>query len=632
MSRDSVVDEDFKVAFIRMADDFDLMLKEKFLFEPKELPWKTFTIVKQAQGEVFFRPRILHTYDNYFQLLRSLYERSADGYFWIDFNRYDFTFDPNRPEQVSVAFELGLADLVAKEGSVFQRKESGVYDDHQMSQIPYPTTIIEKHGTIDMAGADGLAIESAEVTARVLIDADSLRFVSLFLPSLLKEDSIYVNGQPVDYYHRKDFDFIGIILPSYYHRGDTLDFTLWCKGTNFDRFLPYVENPQGCPHSFTFTVPKGFNYYMPGMSAMEPANDGSQRFTVSSPNPYNEFYFHGYASIDTISVTSESGILLNFLKEKHVPKRLLDCFTPDDKFKSSIVDAFNYLSSHFGAPPTTFVEYIVPEHSSSMPGLIEVLQTACVTEGPAGVAGGFDAFGGAAVAKQWFGSLLRPVSDRERWIVDAPPYYLSLMYVQDKLGETYYTNLLTRRDSIYTIVERKRDMPLATGRRASSTIRINKGIWLLHMLKMLMYDLESHSSASFLRFLQELTLTFNTSTFTNKDFIELAEKHYGQSLDWFFKQWLYGRNFPEFDVKYKINERGSEYFVNATVKTKGVAPDFTMPVAMRVVHGSNESTFLRQTVGGPETTFELGPFPSKPEKLVFNEFFSVLSKDKVKRK
>jgi len=633
VTKDSLVDEDFEVAFIRMADDFDLELKEKFTFKPKELSWKTFTIAKQAQGEVFFRPRILHTYDNYFQLIRSLYERSSDGYFWIDFSRYVFMFDPNRPQQVVVAYELGVSDIVTKEAAVFQRKELGIYDDSRISDISYPTTIIEKHGRIEMTGSDGFDIEQAGVTVKVLVNADSLRFVSLFLPATLREDSIYLDGKPVDYYRRKDFEFIGIILPEYRYRGDTLQFILWYKGKNVDRFMPYVENPQACVNAFSFIIPKGFNYYMPGISKVEPLDDKRDQFTVSSSNLYNQFYFHAYASdIDTIAVPSDIGITLNFLKQKHIPKRLLTCFISDQQFQSSIVDAFNYTAAHLGGPPNTFVEYIVPERTRSMPGLIQTPQTACVTEGAMEASGGFDVVAGVAIGKQWFGSLLRPVSEREMWIADALPHYLALMFLQNQRGTPYYTNLLGRRDSIFTQAKRNRDMPLATGKQAMASVRINKGVWLLHMLRFLMYDLDTQSEGSFLRFLQELSITCNTRQFTNRDFIDLAEKQYGQSLDWFFKQWLYGRGFPEYEVEYKINQRDGEYFINAEVETKGIDPNFTMPVVMRVEGDDGKSTYFRQVIGGAKTEFELGPFAAKPKELVFNEFFSVLSKDKVRQK
>ncbi len=633
ITKDSLVDEDFEVAFIRMADDFDVKLKEEFTFEPKELKWKTFTIAKQVHGEQFFKPVILHTYDNYFQLLRSLYERSGDGYFWIDFNRYVFSFDPNRPEQVAVDYELGVSDLIAAPGAAFQRKEISIYDDHQMSDILYPTTIIDKSGAIELGGIDGFALDSAEVTVRLVLNADSLRFLSLFLPAILNEDSIYYNGQPVEYHRRKDFKHIGVILPEYRYQGDTLQFTLWYKGKKFERHLPYVENPQVCPHSFTFTVPKGFNYYTTGMSAVERLDNKRDRFTVSSSNQYNDFYFHAYASdIDTIPMQSDIGIMLNFLKMQQISKRLVTCFVPDETFQTSIVDAFNYMTAYFGSPPNTFVEYIVPERTMSMPGLIMTPQTSCATEAKMESVGGFDVVAGDAVARQWFGTLTRPASDREAWIADALPQYLSLMFLHHKQGTTYQTNLISRRDSIFTEVERKRDMPLAAGERASATIRVNKGVWLLHMLRFLMYDMEQGTEQSFLRFLQEFSMVCRSATFTNNDFVDLAEKHYGRPLDWFFQQWLYGRNVPKFEVEYKIDGKDDEYFINVKVETKGVGADFTTPVAMRVVDGGNNQSYVRETVSGVQSEFALGPFASKPKEFVFNEFYSVLSKDKVKKK
>ncbi|HWR81676.1 MAG TPA: hypothetical protein VN285_00075 [Candidatus Deferrimicrobium sp.] len=633
VTRDSVVDEDFEVAFIRMADDFDLQLREKFSFAPTQLSWKTFTIAKQAQGEQFFKPIILHTYDNYFQLLRSHYERRADGYFWIDFNRYVFSFDPNRPEQVAIDYELGMSDMAATASVSLQRQEIGVYDDYRLSDITFPTTIVEKSGTLVAGGMDGFAIDSAAVTIRVALNRDSLRFLSLFLPAVLNEDSIYLNGRPVEFYRRKDFNFIGIIMPEYRQRGDTLLFTLYYHGKNFDWCLPYVENPQVCPHNLTFVVPKGYNYYVPGMSALEPLDGKRNRFTVSSTNQYRQFYFHAYPSgIDTIPRQTQAGITLNFLKAGHLSKRLMDCFINEELFQSSITGAFDQLTTYLGLPPNTFVEYIVPERLESMPGVIMVPQTSCATEGVMEVVGGFDIDAGVGVARQWFGSLMRPASDREVWIGEALPHYLALLYVQGTRGAAYQTNLVRRRDSIYTDVERKWKMPLAAGSRAKAAMRINKGVWLVHMLRFLMYDLDTKSEARFLQFLQDLAIRCNSGTFTNEDFIRLAEKSYGQSLEAFFRQWLYGRNFPEFNVEYKIDQAADGYFIDVNVAMKGVDAAFTAPVAMHVTEEGGHATYTRQTIAGPQSQFRLGPFADKPKQFVFNEFYSVLSKDDVKKK
>jgi hypothetical protein len=138
-SDDSTVNEPFEVCFMRIGDNFDLRVKEKFTFTQQQLPWKDFNIAKKAQGEFFFRPNIAHEYDHYFELLRSIYERADDGYFWVDFNRYVYSFDPNRPEQSVVAYEKEGGASVVTEGAVQQRKERGITTDSMMSDIAYPT-------------------------------------------------------------------------------------------------------------------------------------------------------------------------------------------------------------------------------------------------------------------------------------------------------------------------------------------------------------------------------------------------------------------------------------------------------------------------------------------------------------
>jgi aminopeptidase N len=150
-----------------------------------------------------------------------------------------------------------------------------------------------------------------------------------------------------------------------------------------------------------------------------------------------------------------------------------------------------------------------------------------------------------------------------------------------------------------------------------------------------MFDNKTRTSPNFNKFIQELSATLNGRTFTNADFVKLAEKYYGASLTNFFDQWLYGFNMPQFNVEYSFVQRDESFYVDGSVITKNVGSGFSMPVIMRIeLEGSTseESVYLRETVKAPESLFSLGPFPSEPKKFVFNEFFSVLSQDNVKKK
>lgn len=630
------VDEDFEVCFIEFSDNLDLLLKENFEFTPQSLSWKNFAAAKQAQGEVFFKPSIYHTYDNYFQLLRSHYERKDDGYLFIDFNRYTFTFDPNRPEQVRIGYEFEGGDVIISEAAVFQRQEHNHYQDSLLSQIQYPTRAISKHGELVLGGLDGKKIEEdSRGDMSLVVESDSLKYVSIWLNYNLKEDSIYVNGEPADYHRRKDFEHIGLILPEYAHKGDTINVSIWYDGSDYDYALPYVQSPNPCLHTFSFAVPGGANYYMPGKAPKTDGERGKDIFEVSPQNLYNRFYFTGFVTgVDTVTATTDAGLMMNFVKLKSVNKQAMECFIPDATYEAIALESMNFFSTLLGGnPPGVFGLYVVPEQTFvSMPGTMSLPQNACVTSGTPAALGGFHMYSGYAAARQWFGNLMKPSTHRDQWIEPALASYLPGLLIERKVDAGhFYSNMLNRRDTLLNLDEVNRLRPISIGERGVDMLTANKGAWLVHMLRLLMLDLESMSDRAFTRFLFEASFTFNNRVFTTNDFIALAEKHYGESLDWFFNYWLYDYRIPQFEIKWDVTEDGGEYIIDATAVTQDVGADFRMPVIMRVETADGQSVFVRETLEGTQDSFSLGPFTTEPSQLHFNEFLSVLCKSNVSR-
>jgi hypothetical protein len=247
--------------------------------------------------------------------------------------------------------------------------------------------------------------------------------------------------------------------------------------------------------------------------------------------------------------------------------------------------------------------------------------------------GGFHTVAGPAVARQWFGPQMRPKTDRDIWITEAMPLYLGAMFIQNSLtGGEFYSHMVNRRDSFFTIADLSRDLPLAAGSRGEPMCRVNKAIWVVHMLRFLMFDTETNSDRTFLRFVRELSLLTNMKSFSNNDVIRLAEKHYGQKLDWFFEHWLYGRNYPDYDVQYSVSKGDAGWSVACKAKVRNVDSTFTMPVLIRLAGAANETKTVRQTISGNNAEFTLGPFPFEPKDFYFNEYFGVLAKANVSKR
>ncbi len=637
VTRDSLVSENFQVCFIRFADNLDLLLREKFSFKKERLDWKAFNASRKAQSEIFFRPVIFHQIDNQLQLLHSLYERDASGYFWADFNRYNFNYDPNRPEQVRVAYEFEGGDVVPTEASVFQEEEAAKTTNSQMSDIAYPTTILKNRSEITIGGLDGRTIDNCQSNIQLLLNSDSTKFISLFLHYNLRLDSVYLNGNEVDYFRRKDFKQIVVIPQNYFYQGDTINVTLWYKGKNFDNPIPYVENPSPSENSITFLLPKGYNLVAPGLGKLKEYNKKLNTVESTPQKLSRKYYYQAYASgFDTIQIVSSTGISLNFLKSKAITKKD-DCYIPDKIYQSAILMGFEYFINNFGGPQGTFVEYVYPEgYRLSMPGMIKVPQVVCIRNDYFKALGGFNILAGKSLSLQWFGELLHMRSSRESWISSAVQEYMMLMQLEGELkGGQFFSNLLIKKDSLFQVLSLNREVPLATSTRLDqklpvATIQNCKGAWIFHMLRMLMLDTNDLTDKKFRKFMQEIIFRFNSKSFDNNYLIEIAEKHYGESLDWFFNQWLYGTGIPNFDAKYKISKVGGEYFIDLDVTVSGVSKDFMAPTIISIEENDNNS-FVRENISAGKNSFRYGPYDEEPKELQLNEFLSVLSKDKLEK-
>ena len=271
-----------------------------------------------------------------------------------------------------------------------------------------------------------------------------------------------------------------------------------------------------------------------------------------------------------------------------------------------------------------------------MPGMIKVPQVVCIRNDYFEALGGFNILAGKSISMQWFGELLNMRSSREGWISSAVQEYMMLMQLEGELeGGQFFSNLLIKKDSLFQVLDLKREIPLAISSRLEqklpvATIQNCKGAWLFHMLRMLMLDTNNLTDKKFRKFMQEIIIRFNGKSFDNNFLIEIAEKHYGAPLDWFFDQWLYDIGIPNFDAQYKISQIGEEYFIDLDVSVSEVGKDFMAPTIISI-ETNDDIEFFRENLSAGKNSFRYGPFNEKPKSLQLNEFLSVLAKDKLKK-
>src|SRR5690606_16265559 len=75
------------------------------------------------------------------------------------------------------------------------------------------------------------------------------------------------------------------------------------------------------------------------------------------------------------------------------------------------------------------------------------------------------------------------------------------------------------------------------------------------------------------------------STATTEDFQAIAENVYGQNLDYFFQEWIYGENYPKYNINWSGDELGADLYrvdINITQNVNTNPSFFTMPIRIKV--------------------------------------------------
>jgi hypothetical protein len=86
--------------------------------------------------------------------------------------------------------------------------------------------------------------------------------------------------------------------------------------------------------------------------------------------------------------------------------------------------------------------------------------------------------------------------------------------------------------------------------------------------------------------------TVKYSVAVTEDFQDIAETVYGQSLDYFFQEWIYGENYPKYTVNWsKSLVSGNTYQIDLNIiQNVNVNPSyFTMPIKIKVNTSSGDT-------------------------------------------
>jgi len=210
------------------------------------------------------------------------------------------------------------------------------------------------------------------------------------------------------------------------------------------------------------------------------------------------------------------------------------------------------------------------------------------------------------VAHQWWGHIIGWDSYHDQWMSEGFAEFSASLYVQAVRGNDKFIDFWEdQRKRIVQSSPATRDRkpytvgPVTQGSRLSNAktgavyqfLVYPKGAYILHMIRMMMYNPADGGDRQFKIMMQDFVQTNFNKDISTEDFKHAVEKHITPELnldgngrmDWFFNEWVYGTEMPSYRFEYQLGAGGTS--LSGRITQSGVSDNFKMLVPLYVDFG-----------------------------------------------
>jgi aminopeptidase N len=447
---------------------------------------------------------------------------------------------------------------------------------------------------------------------RVIIDAkaDTSSVSSCFLDlrSFLIVDSIFINGSIASFTHLNNI--INITLDQTYNEGDPFTLEVFYRGvpsgTNFGGFD--FSTHSGTPIISTLSEAYSGPYWWPQKDTpadkadsadiwitvadnLTPVSNGTLESITNNGDGTHTYHWQSSYSIAnyliSLAITNytqydtyyhygvaDSMVIMNFIYPEN-----LDYVKP---FVDETDEMITVFANRYGEYP--FIEEKYGHAEFEWGGAME--HQTCTSMG----------FWGSGVishelAHQWYGDMITCKDWHHIWLNEGFATYSEAVYIEAKSGQAAYnsailsemTSARNASGSIW-VQDITNEWEIFNGARSYA-----KGGCVLHMLRGVVGD------STFFDIMRAYSADPSVSygVATTEDFQAIAESVYGQSLNYFFQEWIYGENEPTYTVGWDESfVSGDIYNVTITIyQAVNSNPSFfTMPVQIKINTSLGDTT------------------------------------------
>jgi len=216
------------------------------------------------------------------------------------------------------------------------------------------------------------------------------------------------------------------------------------------------------------------------------------------------------------------------------------------------------------------------------------------------------------ISQQWWGMQVSPATRNHMWIQNGMARYAELLYtenisgagaLEEQVHETFVEALTVEQPPLMQSARLEDYSPEFWAATAG------KGAAVLHMLRTIIGD------ENFFKVLKTVQERYAGKSINTAEFQKVTEEVSGQSLNYFFLQWIESSGAPEFKMEWTMFRVGSKGFrVNGKISQD--LDTFRMPVTLRIdTEGNPEEKKIE--VAGTSTDFAVETF-GKPKNVVLD--------------
>jgi aminopeptidase N len=442
---------------------------------------------------------------------------------------------------------------------------------------------------------------------RIRVAPDELSVLSLNMADTLTAISVQSENRPVHFEHHDNH--LNVSLERPYKADSSFDLTVDYEGGSSGQGLVFDEH-NSTPMIYSYGLPFTAQQWFPCQD--EPADKAdSADITITVPEPLVaasngtlarttangdgtrtfrwEVRYPIYPDVISVAVTNYATFTLPYHYGTSKAMPIVFYVYPEDLGKAQkqfviLPEIMRRYVATFGQYPFIKEKYGVAEFAKqsfrehqTLPSLAAKLITGNHE---------YDWILAHELAHQWFGNCISVKNWSHIWLNEGFANYAYALWKENTEGETAYRNVMQSWD--------KNEFPGSVFIKDASNkdalfseTTFQKGAWVLHMLRHIMGD------NAFFNALKAYVKTYSYKSASTEDFESVCEREYGRPLKWFFKEWVYGVNRPEYRYTWKAVPNGDRTKIKLTITQAQTNNDmFQMPIDVIIKTDEKDEKFI----------------------------------------